>query len=75
MDALKAEIALKRKTVEADVSSRPTKYLRRGDIERMKQEEEQKAKEEKERVAQEEAQKKAEVAAENARVDAKQSAS
>lgn len=42
MEALKAEIAVKRKTVEA-VSSRPNKYMRRGDIERLKEEEERRA--------------------------------
>ena len=45
MDALKAEIASKRKALE-NVPPRPTKYMRRGDIERMKEEEEQKAREE-----------------------------
>ncbi|KAF8556167.1 Prp18-domain-containing protein [Imleria badia] len=61
MDALKAEIALKRKSAETVVSSRPSKYMRRGDIERIKQEEEQKAKQERARVVQDEAQNKAEV--------------
>ncbi|KAF8433372.1 Prp18 domain-containing protein [Boletus edulis BED1] len=51
MDALKAEIALKRKSVETNLSSRPTKYMRRGDIERLKQEE-QKAKQERADVVQ-----------------------
>lgn len=44
MDALKAEIAVKRKKLETDIGSRQTKYMRRGDVERIKQEEEQKAK-------------------------------
>ena len=49
MDALKAEIALKRKTLEIPVADgRPTKYMRKGDIERLKEEQERKAKEEKE---------------------------
>lgn len=49
MDALKAEIALKRKALDVPVAGgRPSKYLRRGDIERMKEEQEQKAREEKE---------------------------
>lgn len=61
MDALKAEIAVKRKAVEGDRSSRPTKYLRRGELERLKEEEERKAREEKERVAREEAQRQAEM--------------
>ena len=59
MDALKAEIALKRKPV--DVGFRPTKYMRRGDIERIKEEEEEKAKQERARAVQEKAHKKAEV--------------
>ena len=45
MDALKAEIASKRKALE-NAPSRPNKYMRRGDIERMKEEEERKAREE-----------------------------
>lgn len=55
MDALKAEIANKRKAIQDEpTTSRPTKYMRRGDIEKMKEEEEQKAKQEKERKAREE---------------------
>ena len=53
MDALKSEIAVKRKTIEQDPilngSGRPTKYMRRGELERLKEEQERKAKEEKER--------------------------
>lgn len=48
MDALKAEIVLKRKTFQ-DVPAgdgRPTKYMRRGDLERLKEEQERKAREE-----------------------------
>ncbi|KAI0293825.1 Prp18 domain-containing protein [Russula brevipes] len=45
MDALKAEIASKRKTLD-NGQQRPNKYMRRGDIERMKEEEEQNAREE-----------------------------
>lgn len=50
MDALKAEIALKRKTLQdlPAADGRPTKYIRRGDLERLKEEQERKAKEEKE---------------------------
>lgn len=49
MEALKAEIALKRKTLEIPaVDGRPTKYMRKGDIERLKEEQERKAREEKE---------------------------
>jgi len=43
MDALKAEIASKRKAVEADSIARPTKYMRRGELERLREEQEQKA--------------------------------
>lgn len=45
MDALKAEIAAKRKAIQDDpiVASRPTKYMRRGDIELLKQEQEEAA--------------------------------
>jgi len=49
MDALKAEIALKRKIVQGDAETRPSKYMRRGDLERMKEEEERRAREEKEK--------------------------
>lgn len=57
MNTLKAEIASKRKARENE-PLRPNKYMRRGDIERMKEEEERKAREE--------ATKKAEVDAEQA---------
>ena len=47
MDALRAEIASKRKVLDdctkADV--RPTKYVRRGDIERLREDQERKARE------------------------------
>lgn len=63
MDALKAEIATKRKALTEDpiLASRPTKYMRRGEIEKMKEEQERKAREEKEqaeRAAREAAQEK-----------------
>ncbi|KAI0749901.1 Prp18 domain-containing protein [Daedaleopsis nitida] len=52
MDALKAEIAVKRKALDiipaATDGPRPTKYMRRGDLERLKEEQERKEKEEKE---------------------------
>ncbi|EAU83053.1 pre-mRNA splicing factor [Coprinopsis cinerea okayama7 len=56
MDALKAEIAAKRKVLEEDpiLAQRPTKYMRRGDIERIKEEQERKAEEEKRRKQEEE---------------------
>lgn len=41
MDALKAELAKKRKAAEEVEGSRPQKYMRRGDIERIKAEAEQ----------------------------------
>jgi hypothetical protein len=55
MDALKAVVAEKRKAIEQEngSSQRPAKYLRRGDIERLKEEE--KAREETERREREEA--------------------
>jgi len=52
MDGLLAEVAAKRKTIDSD-SSRPRKYMRRGDIERLQEEEARKAKEEKQRGEQE----------------------
>lgn len=52
MDALKAEIASKRKALD-NAPSRPNKYMRRGDIERMKEEEERKAREEAAKTAKE----------------------
>lgn len=55
MDALKAEIAAKRKILEAENGSRPTKYMRRGDIEKMKQEQEQEAKQQRAQIVHEEA--------------------
>lgn len=45
MDALKAEIALKRKNL-TDNNDRPNKYMRRGDIEKMRLEQERKEAEE-----------------------------
>ena len=50
MDALKAEIAVKRKALEIPVAdlARPTKYMRRGELERLKEEQERKEREEKE---------------------------
>lgn len=70
MDALKAEIASKRKALQDDSSERPTKYMRRGELERLKEEQERKEREEaeaKERAAREEAEVKA-VAAKAAKV-------
>lgn len=50
MDALKAEIATKRKAIQ-DGAQGPSKYIRRGDLDRLKAEEEQKAHEEAEKLA------------------------
>jgi pre-mRNA-splicing factor 18 len=58
MDALKAEIASKRKAFD-NGPSRPNKYMRRGDIERMKEEEGRKAREEAAKNAEDEAAQKA----------------
>ena len=60
MDALKAEIAQKRKALETlpVANGRPTKYMRKGDIERLKEEEERKAREEKEAREREEQERK-----------------
>ena len=44
LDALKAEIATKRKLV-TDENSKPSKYMRRGELEKLKEEEELKRKE------------------------------
>lgn len=50
MDALKAEIASKRKILQDEpLAERPTKYMRRGDIERLRQKQEQNAQETRER--------------------------
>lgn len=48
MDALKAELALKRKALKDDpiLASKPTKYMRRGDIERLKEEQEEQVRDE-----------------------------
>ncbi|KAK7686135.1 hypothetical protein QCA50_010947 [Cerrena zonata] len=59
MDALMAEIALKRKTMDdVPAAARPTKYMRRGDIERLKEEQERKEREEKEAKKREELERK-----------------
>ena len=51
LDILKAEIAVKRKALTDDstASVRPNKYMRKGELERLKLEQEQKEREEKER--------------------------
>jgi hypothetical protein len=47
MEALKAEIAIKRKALQDDplISSRPTKYMKNGEIEKLREEQELKEKE------------------------------
>ena len=50
MDALKAEIATKRKANQ-DNAQGPSKYMRRGDLERLKAEREQKEREQAEKRA------------------------
>jgi len=52
MDSLKALVAEKRKALQDD-SARPKKYMRKGDLERVREEQEAKAREEK-RIAEEE---------------------
>jgi pre-mRNA-splicing factor 18 len=72
MDALKAEIAAKRKNLEdPGVAARPTKYMRRGDLERLKEEEERKVQEEtRKKEEEEEAKLRKEAATERLRVAA-----
>lgn len=48
LDALKAELAVKRKKPQED-GPRPTKYMRRGELEKLKEEQERREKEEKEK--------------------------
>ena len=40
MEALKAEIASKRKAIQDDPIDRPSKYMKRGDLERLREEQE-----------------------------------
>ena len=40
MEALKAEIASKRKAIQDDPVDRPSKYMKRGDLERLREERE-----------------------------------
>lgn len=58
MDALKAELALKRKTLDASpADARPTKYMRKGDLAKLQEQQARSAREEKERLAIEESKK------------------
>ena len=66
LDALKAEIAIKRKATP-DGPSRPSKYMRRGDLEKLKEEQERKEREEKEKARLEKEQKEREAAEEKAK--------
>jgi hypothetical protein len=54
MDGLKAEIVAKRKAIQDDPinATRPTKYMRRGDIEKLREDQERKAREEKDAAKQ-----------------------
>lgn len=68
MEALKAEIALKRKALQDD-SSRPSKYLKKSDLEKLREEKERQEKEAKaERERAEEEQKERAKASANAQV-------
>ena len=57
LDILKSEIAVKRKAIAEDpvLSGRPNKYMRKGELERLKLEQEQKEREEKEKSKKEQA--------------------
>ncbi|CAE7082504.1 unnamed protein product [Rhizoctonia solani] len=70
MDFLKAEIAAKRKSGD-DSSSRPQKYMRKGDIERLKREQKEAEEHAKRQVAKEEQERKEREAAEKAAARAK----
>ena len=48
LDALKAELAVERKNTQND-AARPAKYMRRGELEKLKEEQERKEKEEREK--------------------------
>ncbi|KAE9403653.1 Prp18-domain-containing protein [Gymnopus androsaceus JB14] len=64
MNGLLAEVAAKRKAITDDkLNTRPTKYMRRGEIERLREEEERKEKEEKEATEAEEQRQKEELRA------------
>lgn len=63
MDFLKAELATKRKALEQD-ASRPTKYMRRGELEKLKEEQERK-----EKLAKEKAKLEAESAAKAKKIE------
>ncbi|CAE6425790.1 unnamed protein product [Rhizoctonia solani] len=65
MDFLKAEIAAKRKSGD-DASSRPQKYMRKGDIERLKREQKEAEEEAKRKAIQEEQERKEREAVEKA---------
>lgn len=53
MDALKAEIATKRKAIQDD-TVRPKKYMKKGELDRIREEEERKIKEAQQKVVEEE---------------------
>ncbi|CAE6505871.1 unnamed protein product [Rhizoctonia solani] len=70
MDFLKAEIAAKRKSGD-DAGSRPQKYMRRGDIERLKREQKEAEQEAKRQAAKEEQERKEREVAEKAAAKSK----
>ena len=72
MDAFMAEINLKRKAMtDVPAATRPTKYMRKGDLERLKEEQEQKEREQKEALKREELERKQKQEAEKAAKRAK----
>ena len=58
LDALKAEITIKRKSIDPLTNGRPNKYMRRGELDKLKEEQERKEREEKQRKKAEELAKK-----------------
>ncbi|KAI5121232.1 hypothetical protein M0805_007239 [Coniferiporia weirii] len=69
LDALRAEIAVKRKGASDDIP-RPTKYMRRGELEKMKEERERKERNEKEKQKHKKEQEEREAAEAKARAKA-----
>lgn len=67
LDALKSEIAVKRK-LTADDAARPSKYMRRGELEKLKEEQERKEKEGKEKQKRKKEQEEREAAEAKARL-------
>lgn len=67
MEALKAEVAAKRKALQDD-TGRPTKYMRRGDIERLQEEQQVKEAKEREEATRREAEAEAQAVAAKASI-------